>query len=802
MAGYDLRGARNMLAAVLLANVSGLSVAVAQQPVEGLEQVASSRFDFSIPARPVPQVINDIGRITGLSVVFRENGGMSVTGQPVRGSMTAEQALSTALAGTGLSYRFSNARTIQIFNSALASSSGAADPNALEPIVLQGGSETTEGSGSYRAETVTIGKMARSLREVPNSVAVVTRQQIEDQDLTSVQDVVGATNGATLVKNDDVNERTELQFRGFVASSLQVDGSSMSANNDVTTFDTAIYDRVEVLKGPAGILQGAREPGGTINLVRKTPTEERQIKADAEVGSWNRRRGEVDISGPISEDGGVRGRMVGVWDKGDSFVDLVNYDRRLLFGTLEFDITDRTTLAIGGTWQEGDGRNSRGLPAYADGTLLDVPRSTYAGSDWDHSLTRSADVFAKLQHEFESGAVWNMNTTYLDRKRDGKIAFANAPVDPVTGLTELLPEHRIDRENNFNFDTSVTIPFDVGGLEQKVLIGADYQRAREEMDRARGPAVDFDIFDPDHGIPEPDWNFNRFDLVKNRQYGLYGQAQIKPIEWGTIIVGGRLAWWDTQSSDRQTREETSRASVDGKFTPYIAGIVDITDTTSIYASYASIFVPQDAVTVDNQVIDPREGKQYEAGVKTELFDGAANASFALFQIEDRNRAVTDPTDPDFSIASGKARSRGFELDISGEVLPSWEVTAGYTFLRSQYLNDPDNGDAVFEPRAPRHSFRLWNKYTFDTGKLEGLSLGGGIRVFSDVYRIDEGVRFSQSGYAVVDLQAGYRFNENLKASLTVSNVFDKKYYQSVGYGERQNYYGAPRAVTFKLSSTF
>ncbi|MNV76552.1 ferrichrome outer membrane transporter [compost metagenome] len=130
-----------------------------------------------------------------------------------------------------------------------------------------------------------------------------------------------------------------------------------------------------------------------------------------------------------------------------------------------------------------------------------MPRSTYAGSDWDHSRTRSADVFAKLQHEFDDGAVWNMNTTYLDRKRDGKIAFANAAVDPATGLTELLPEHRIDREDNFNFDTSVTIPFEVGGLEQKVLVGADYQRAREEMDRARGPAVDFDIFDPDYGIP-------------------------------------------------------------------------------------------------------------------------------------------------------------------------------------------------------------------------------------------------------------------------------------------------------------
>lgn len=785
MAKDRSHGARYILIGALLAAASSVTITVAHAQ----QQVGSRQFAFDIPAKPVPQAINDIGRLTGLSVVFRQDGRMATVGQPVRGSMTAEQALSTALAGTGLSYRFSNGRTIQIFDPAAGSNEDltGGDASTLQPIVLQTDVETTENSGSYRAERVTIGKMSRSLREIPNSVTVVTRQQIDDQDLNSVQEVVGATNGATLIKNDDVNERTELQFRGFAADSIQVDGSTMSGNNDVMTFDTAIYDRVEVLKGPAGILQGAREPGGTINLVRKRPTEERQIKVDGEVGSWDQRRMDIDVSGPITENGGVRGRIVGAWDQGDSFIDLVNHDRKMVYGTLDFDITDRTVLSLGGAWQEGEGRNARGLPAYADGTLLDVPRSTYAGSEWDLSKTRATDVFAKLEHEFEGGAILNMNTNYLDRTRDGKIAFSSAPVDPVTGLGALEPEHRIDREENFNFDTSVTIPFEVGGLEQQVMIGADYHRAREEMDRARGEKVPFDIFNPDHSIPEPDWDFDRFELVENRQYGVYGQVQIKPVEWGTIIAGGRVSWWDTKSSDRATGEETAKASVDGEFTPYLAGIVDINDATSVYASYASIFVPQDALTRDDEVIAPREGEQYEIGLKTELFDGAANASFAVFQIEDSNRALPDPDDDDYSIAAGKVRSRGFEADISGEILPSWEIIAGYTYLTSEYIDDSSSAGSVFEPRAPRHSFRLWNKYTFQTGVLEGFSIGGGIRAFSEFYNIEDGVRFSQSGYAVADLQFGYRFNENLKASLTVTNLFDKVYYQSVSYSDRQNY---------------
>lgn len=800
MARYGVRGTRGVLAAAFLTGMSSGSVAIAQV----VEQSVARQFGFDIPAKPVPQTVNDIGRITGFSVVFRETRSITAQGQPVRGSMTAEQALSAALSGTGLSYRFSNERTIQIFDPAAAvdGEGTTGDATALQPIVLQSGSAMTEGSGSYRAETVTIGKMERNLREIPNSVSVVTRQQIDDQNLTSVQDVVAATNGATTLKNDELNERTQIQFRGFEASSLQVDGSSISSNADVMTFDTAIYDRVEVLKGPAGILQGAREPGGTVNLVRKRATDERQIKIDATVGSWDRRRMDVDVSGPLSVDGGVRGRIVGAWDKGDSFVDLVNHDRKLIYGTLDFDITDQTTLTVGGTWQESEGRNSRGLPAYADGRLLDVPRSTFAGADWNHSTTKSTDVFAKLQHEFDGGAILNVNTSYLDRIRDGRLAWVDGAVDPATGMTQLVPEHRIDRENNFNFDTSVALPFDVGGLEQKVLVGADYYRSSEEMDQGRAAKVPFDIYDPDYSFPEPDMPFTKFEGVKSSQYGLYGQAQIKPVEWGTIIAGGRLSWWESRSSNRATGEENSSASIDSEFTPYLAGIIDISDTTSVYASYASIFLPQDAVTFDNQVIDPREGKQYEIGVKTELFDGAANASLALFQIEDQNRAVEDIYYPGSSIATGKARSRGIEAEISGELLPSWEVTAGYTYLASNYLNDPDKGDAVFEPRSPRHSLRLWNKYTFDTGKLEGLSIGGGIRAFSGVYYMDGDTRFSQGGYAVADLQLAYKFNEHLRASLTVSNIFDKSYYQSIWNARRQNYYGEPRAVTFKLSSTF
>lgn len=714
--------------------------------------------------------------------------------------------MSVLLQGSGLGFSVANGDTILVSAADAINGGGApvAGTTVLQQVVVDGvGSATSEGTGSYTSGSVTIGKSERRLREIPQSISVITSQQLEDRDFNRVNDAIGATNGATILKSDDLNERSEVYLRGFAVDSIQVDGSNISGNNDVATFDSVIYDRVEILKGPSGVLQGAREPGGTVNLVRKHPQAEPTRRVEAQVGSWNRRRGEVDIGGPIVDTGEISGRFVGAWDKGDSFVDLVNYDRKLLYGILDFDLTDQTTLTIGGTWQEGKGRSSRGLPAYADGTLLDVSRSTYLGLDWERSRTRSADVFTSVEHEFDNGATWRASASYLDRLRDGKLAFTDAAVDPVTGYTELLPEHRIDRESNINLDTSVNLPVDIGGLTQTFMVGLDYSRMDEEQARGRGDGIPQNAFDPDHSLPEPDLPLDRFTGAVTKQLGLYSQAQIKPVSWGTVLLGGRLSWWDTRSFDRPTGVEDSRASIDAEFTPYLGGIVDITQEVSLYASYAKIFVPQDEMSATGAVLDPREGEQYEVGAMAELLDGAVNARLAAFHIEESNRAVSDPNSPDDDVyvASGVVRGRGLEAELSGEVLPSLELTAGYTYMTSKFVDDPDNS-GVFAPYAPKHSFRLWTKYSVEDGKLEGVSLGGGINAFSNTYLEEDGVRFSAPGYATVDLQIGYSFNDKVNATLTASNIFDRKYYQSVGNAERQNYYGEPRAFMLKLGSTF
>lgn len=763
----------------------------------------STTLVFDIGAGPLSATLNAIAAQSGLVASVDPAMVEGKRAPRVNGRLMVSEALRQALAGSGLELAMTGSGAISV-RAVSPTATPTAAPNAatasLPTVVVtaEHTGATTEHSGEYAARAVTIGKTEQNLREIPQSISVVTRQQMDDQRLTSLHQVLEATNGATIIKNDDSTERSEVYYRGFRLDSLKVDGVSVSSNVELTTFDTAIYDRVEILRGPAGVLQGAGEPSGTVNLVRKRAPGSFSASAEATLGAWHRQRAELDIGGPLVASGAIRGRIVALSDQADAYVDLVNSKRGLLYGTLDMDLAPRTTLTLGATHQAGESRDSRGLPAYADGRLLQVPRSTFIGPDWAHNDTRSNDVFASLDHTFDSGASFNLSSNYLDRSRDSKLAFADGAVNPANGNTRLLPQHRLDAETNLNVDASLNLPFKVGGLDQSVLVGADFRDSASEGTRARAGRIVQNVFDPRHDLPEPDFNFNLFDRVETRQQGVYGQARLKPVAWGTLVLGGRATWWDSQTTDRQSGTQTASSRVDGKFTPNAGVIVDLSSQLSAYASAASIFVPQSGLTVARDSLPARTGRQVELGLKGETPDGRLNGRVALFQIRDKNRAVADASDDSFFVATGQVKSRGFEAEVSGAITRAWQVIAGYTWLASAYEEDPSLTNRTFQTRSPRHSFRLWTRYTLQSEALRGLDVGGGLRAASRVYSLDGGQRLDAPGYGVLDLRLGYRFNRNLSGSLSVTNVLDKNYYQTVSYLTRQNYYGDPRAVSVSL----
>jgi outer membrane receptor for ferric coprogen and ferric-rhodotorulic acid len=753
---------------------------------------------FSIPAQPLPAALDAFAAQAGVSFAYRTGDLSDLRSPGVSGTMTPEQALQRLLVGTGITWRFTDASTIT-----LARVQGGST-TTLGTIAVEGRAPSdpgsTEGTNSYTGSQVTVGsKIPTSIRETPQSVSVITRQRIEDQSFTTVEDAVRQTTGMTIRKFDGAGIFNDMEARGFSNESLQFDGLNVRHfGNAITAADMAVYDRVEVLRGPAGLFKGAGEPSGAINLVRKRPLDQFQIGGALSAGSWDFYRGEADITGSILENNRVRGRFVAAYEDRDSFVDIIEKQTGTAYGTIDVDLTNRTLFSVGAIFQDVDSVYDRGLPAFADGRLLDVKRSTYIGADWGRIELQRNEGFAELEHRFENGGKVKFSTRIVDWDTGAKYAFSNTAVDSDGNVVIRTSQNRNDGLDS-TFDLHGTTPFELGGLKHNFLVGVDL-RTEHLVDRlGNGPNTTMNVFQPNHAIPEPDILFATKRLTESQQFGAYGQLRVKPIESTTLVLGGRLSWFDTEVSNELTGTQTASASVDQELTPYAAVLVDISENHTLYGSYADIFQPQTNLTVDDEVVEPRTGRQFEVGVKGEYLQGQLNAHIAAFDIRDKNRAVSDPLNDTFFIASGEVQSRGFEAEVSGLPHPGLDLVAGYAFTNTKYIRDPDSQGQTFSEGTPKHSLKFWSKYTFQPGSfLDGFNIGGGLIAVSSFGAESGGVRFEEDGYAVVSARFGYQLNRNLEASFSITNVFDEKYYAHLAGATRQNYYGEPRAFLLSL----
>jgi outer membrane receptor for ferric coprogen and ferric-rhodotorulic acid len=801
MAGRGGRRRTAWLAALMMTTALGTlaSAPPALAQSGGPDAVQSEQRSFDIPAQPLTEALIQFGRQAGLQATVDSTLVQNLRSAPVKGTMGWRQALTALLSGTGLAYRINGSMV-----SVEKLPTGGSDAIPLGPVQVEGTRISdpgrTEGTGSYTGSQVTVGsKTPVSVRETPQSVSVITRQRIEDQNFTSVEEAVRQTTGMTIQKFDGAGIFNNMNARGFSNDSLQFDGLNVRHfGNAITAADLAVYDRVEVLRGPAGLFTGAGEPGGAINLVRKRPLEQFQIGGSASIGSWDFYRGEADVTGPLFGTDRVRGRLVAAYEDRDSFIDVVEKKTGIAYGTVELDLTDQTTFSAGGILQDIDSVYDRGLPAFADGRLLDVKRSTYIGADWGHIDLQRNEAFAELEHRLDNGGHVKFATRIVDWDTAAKYAFSNTAVNDA-GNVVIRTSRNMNDGLDRTFDLHATTPVELGGQTHNLLLGADL-RTEHLIDRlGNGPTTTMNVFAPNHAIPEPDIAFSTDRLTESHQYGVYGQARIKPLGWTTLVLGGRLSWFDTEITNRLTGQVTANASVAREFTPYAALLIDISENLTLYGSYADIFQPQTNMTVGGQVIDPRSGRQYEIGIKGEYLDGRLNAHLAVFDIKDKNRAISDPDNDTFFIAAGEVQSRGFETEVSGTPYPGLDLVAGYAFTTTKYVRDPELQGQTFSQSTPKHSFKLWSKYTFQPDTvLDGFSIAGGLVVASRFGAESGGVRFEQDGYVVASARLGYRINDNFDAGFTVTNLFDEVYYTHVGGATRQNYYGEPRAYMLSL----
>ncbi|AHW69207.1 Fe(3+)-pyochelin receptor FptA [Pseudomonas aeruginosa] len=673
----------------------------------------------------------------------------------------------------------------------------------LPDMVISG--EST--SATQPPGVTTLGKVPLKPRELPQSASVIDHERLEQQNLFSLDEAMQQATGVTVQPFQLLT--TAYYVRGFKVDSFELDGvPALLGNTASSPQDMAIYERVEILRGSNGLLHGTGNPAATVNLVRKRPQREFAASTTLSAGRWDRYRAEVDVGGPLSASGNVRGRAVAAYEDRDYFYDVADQGTRLLYGVTEFDLSPDTLLTVGAQYQHIDSiTNMAGVPMAKDGSNLGLSRDTYLDVDWDRFKWDTYRAFGSLEQQLGGG--WKGKVSAEYQEADSRLRYAGSfgAIDPQTGdggqLTGAAYKFKSIQRS---LDANLNGPVRLFGLTHELLGGVTYAQGETRQDTARflnlpNTPVNVYRWDP-HGVPRPQiGQYTSPGTTTTTQKGLYALGRIKLAEPLTLVVGGRESWWDQDTP--ATRFKPGR-----QFTPYGGLIWDFARDWSWYVSYAEVYQPQaDRQTWNSEPLSPVEGKTYETGIKGELADGRLNLSLAAFRIDLENNPQEDPDHPGppnnpFYISGGKVRSQGFELEGTGYLTPYWSLSAGYTYTSTEYLKDSQNDSGTrYSTFTPRHLLRLWSNYDLPWQDRRW-SVGGGLQAQSD-YSVDyRGVSMRQGGYALVNMRLGYKIDEHWTAAVNVNNLFDRTYYQSLSNPHWNNRYGEPRSFNVSLRGAF
>ncbi|ELC7273259.1 Fe(3+)-pyochelin receptor FptA [Pseudomonas aeruginosa] len=673
----------------------------------------------------------------------------------------------------------------------------------LPDMVISG--EST--SATQPPGVTTLGKVPLKPRELPQSASVIDHERLEQQNLFSLDEAMQQATGVTVQPFQLLT--TAYYVRGFKVDSFELDGvPALLGNTASSPQDMAIYERVEILRGSNGLLHGTGNPAATVNLVRKRPQREFAASTTLSAGRWDRYRAEVDVGGPLSASGNVRGRAVAAYEDRDYFYDVADQGTRLLYGVTEFDLSPDTLLTVGAQYQHIDSiTNMAGVPMAKDGSNLGLSRDTYLDVDWDRFKWDTYRAFGSLEQQLGGG--WKGKVSAEYQEADSRLRYAGSfgAIEPQTGdggqLTGAAYKFKSIQRS---LDANLNGPVRLFGLTHELLGGVTYAQGETRQDTARflnlpNTPVNVYRWDP-HGVPRPQiGQYTSPGTTTTTQKGLYALGRIKLAEPLTLVVGGRESWWDQDTP--ATRFKPGR-----QFTPYGGLIWDFARDWSWYVSYAEVYQPQaDRQTWNSEPLSPVEGKTYETGIKGELADGRLNLSLAAFRIDLENNPQEDPDHPGppnnpFYISGGKVRSQGFELEGTGYLTPYWSLSAGYTYTSTEYLKDSQNDSGTrYSTFTPRHLLRLWSNYDLPWQDRRW-SVGGGLQAQSD-YSVDyRGVSMRQGGYALVNMRLGYKIDEHWTAAVNVNNLFDRTYYQSLFNPNWNNRYGEPRSFNVSLRGAF
>ncbi|MDX3926019.1 MAG: TonB-dependent siderophore receptor [Shinella sp.] len=796
------------LLAILLAGVALWPPGAAAQSstATGPRVLRQSVVSYSIPAASLAAALSAFGDSSNLQVLYPAALARGKQSPGVSGRMTREQALERVLAGTGLVYGFTNSSTVTIFNSAAEADAAVADGSTmLTPIRVEGDGAAGPIEG-YVARVTSAGtKTDTPILETPQSVSVITADQIANQGATSLADTLSYTPGITSQSGTFSRAVDDLTIRGF-----NVANGNMGSLRDGMKFQSNVYDggqepygleRIDVLRGAASMLYGQLSPGGVVNAISKRPTTTPLREVNVEYGSYDRKQVSADFGGPLTDDGVLSYRLTGLVRNADNWVDKTPDNKVYIAPALTFAPDDATSLTLLSSYQHFHTRFATPL-LYDDVHSGNIPRDMFLGNDdFDRYNGDAYTIGYDFEHEFDNGLKLRNKARYVNSDVVWDYMMGNlAPLSSTGGLLARFASKRYEKSYGITSDTSLEYSFDAGGAEHTLLAGFDYYRRSYDSHRYRSNSPSFLDIGTGNVLNTPPINFgtDRGSDNLGNQYGIYIQDQIKFDDHWILLIGARQDWSDSETRSYQSGIATRQNddALTGR-----AGLVYLFDNgIAPYVSIAQSFQPE--VGIDNstgEALKPNEGLQYEAGVRYQPEGSNLLLSAAVYELNQKNVRTTDALGLTFQ--QGEVRSRGVELEARAE-LGDLGLIAAYSYTDAKVTESArptEIGEQI--SLVPRHAVSLWADYRLDNLGMEGVTVGAGVRYTGKTNLMDSDRNVP--GYLLVDAMASFdlasinRELEGTTLKLNARNLFDKEFYTCV-YSDGCRY-GEPLTVTATLS---
>lgn len=678
----------------------------------------------------------------------------------------------------------------------------AADAEMPE-VVITTDKERADGPvGGYRAKrSASATKTDTALIDIPQTVSVVPKEVLEDLNASTADKaldfVAGTAKGNTF---GGLNSYDSI-MRGFRTSVSARNGFTAGRRYDAST-DAANVERVEVLMGPSAQIYGRSDPGGMYNIVTKKPLAENFVEGKVEAGSFNKYRGTIDANYVLSPDKAVLGRVNAAIEDKDSFRDHVDSQRQLLAPTLSWDNGGKTRATAEFEYLHDERVFDRGIVA-VNGAVDALPTNRFLGEPDDNRIEMD-NLMGSLRLEHDLDNDWTLRGLFM--AKNGSMYGYATEVTAVNSATGIATRRTNLRDYYWTAGATqleAVGRFAAAGMNHTLLSGMEFETNRSTERFYRGNATSINIWAPATGTARPTLTSSSNIYDNTNKYALYVQDQMDLSPQWQVQLGLR---WDAFDQDFNQRATTTgkMGQHDDAFSPRAGLLYKPASNISTYANISKSFNknPDASFTVDaaGKMLAPETGLGSEIGGKVDLFDERLSINAAAYRIVKKNVVSADPNDSTVGKASGKVESKGFDINITGNITPEWRLIGGYAYVDASMLQDSAVVRGSNLQNIPMHTIPLFSIYEFQSGPLAGLGLGGGV-TYVGKRAVSDGSSIYLPEYAKVDLVSYYKLSDTTKFSFNIYNLFDTQYYSSA-LGENRIMPGDPFTALASVSMKF